>query len=284
MEEAAGIDLIAAHWLLAGQRPSLGPDPCPLPLSERARLAVQAGYAGIGLLAAELEAEVGRHGAYGVRAMLKDAGIRHVELEALSDWWRDDDQWRRNLDDILVFGADIGARLIKVTGNFSADPCPLDVMRRRFSTVAEIARQGGVPVALEIIAFSNIADVEAALMVVGDELGHGAGLMLDSWHVARRGLPLGSISALPAGAILGVEISDIGPAIIGDLFTDTLDHRRIPGEGVYPLAGFLGAVADAGYSGPIGLEILSASLRSESLPVALSRCAQAARKILAERH
>ncbi|WP_327753814.1 sugar phosphate isomerase/epimerase (plasmid) [Sphingobium sp. SJ10-10] len=284
MEKTAGVDLIAAHWLLAGQRPSANPHPCPMPLRDRALLAAEAGYAGIGLLASELEAEVARHGTSGVRALLEDAGIRHVELEALTDWWRDENIWRGNLERMIAFGGAIGARLIKATGDFSADPCALAAMSDAFALVAEIARQGGMPVALEVIAFSNIADIAAAHMVLGDQLGKGAGLMLDSWHVARCGLSLDSISALPQGVIIGVEISDIGPAIVGDMFTDTLDHRRVPGEGVYPLSPFLDAVAQTGYSGPVGLEVLSASLRSEGVPTALVRCAEAARKILAECH
>ncbi len=282
MDKATGMDLIAAHWLLAGQRPSIDPAPCPLPLGERARMAGQTGYAGIGLLATELEREVARHGIHGVAAMLEDAGIRHVELEALTDWWRDDDAWRRSLDQMIQWGSAIGARLIKATGDFSANPCALDDMRDAFALVAGSARQGGVPIALEIIAFSNIANVADACMVLGDRVGKGAGLMLDSWHVARGCLALDSISSLPHGAIMGVEISDVGPVIMGDLLSDTLDHRLVPGEGEVPLAGFLAAVAEAGYSGPIGLEVLSAALRRETMPTALVRCAQAARKILSK--
>lgn len=284
MDKAGGTDLIAAHWLLAGQRPCADPAPCPIPLRERARLAAEAGYTGIGLLAMELEYEVARHGTHGVAAMLEDAGIRHVELEALSDWWRNDDVWRRSLDRMICLGSAIGARLIKATGDFSPDPPLLIDMREAFSRVAQIAVQGDVPVALEIIAFSNIADVADALEVLGDQAGKGVGLMLDNWHVERGHVAFDEIAALRENVILGVEISDVGSVVIGNLFDDTLDHRRIPGEGRFSFARFFEAVAHAGYRGPIGLEVLSAALRRDKLGEALDRCAQSARKILSERH
>ncbi|WP_336971986.1 hypothetical protein [Sphingobium aromaticiconvertens] len=91
-------DLLAAHWLLAGQRPQAGAVSCPVPLAERMRQAAAAGFTGIGLSEVELVHHVTLHGATNVRAMLDDHGLRHVELEALTDWWLDEDAWLASLD------------------------------------------------------------------------------------------------------------------------------------------------------------------------------------------
>lgn len=284
MGEAKRAELIAAHWLLAGQRPSADPVPCPADLRTRAAQAAAAGYDGIGLLDAELAHEVARHDAGGVRAIIQDAGLRHVELEALTGWWRDSDNWRRAFDRMATAAQAIGARIIKATGDFSAEPLPVEAMTHAFDRLGHMAREAGIPVALEIIAFSNIADVPTALEVLGGHAGKGAGLMLDSWHFARRDLPLDTIAQLPAAVILGVEISDVGPTIVSDIFTDTLDHRRVPGEGVYPVDAFLRAVAATGYAGPVGLEVLNAGLRADGVPDALRSCAEGAWAIMDTAH
>ncbi|MGK2908226.1 MAG: sugar phosphate isomerase/epimerase family protein [Sphingobium sp.] len=277
-------DLLAAHWMLAGQRPQAGAVSCPIPLEERVRVAAAAGFSGIGLNEADLAHNVALHGATGIRAMLDDHCIRHVEVEALTNWWLDDDAWRRSLEVMLDLGGRIGARIVKATGDFSAAPVSAMTMADRFSAVAEQARAAGIPVALEIIAFSNIADIESGLAVLGQNGGRGAGLMLDCWHFARHDVSVGSIASIPSGWIAGVEISDIGAAIIRDMFTDTVDHRRLPGAGVYDIGAFLDAVAQAGYSGPMGLEILSAALRAMPLADALAVAAQSVETLIRSDH
>ncbi|WP_062121361.1 MULTISPECIES: sugar phosphate isomerase/epimerase family protein [Sphingobium] len=280
----AAPDLLAAHWLLAGQRPTADPLPCPIPLTDRVRAAQRAGFAGIGLIEPELVDAVAIHGVAGMRSLLADHGMRHLEIEALTGWWGDDDDWRRSLDTMLDLGGQLGARILKVTGDFAAEPASTARMTDRFAAVVERARGSGVVLALEIIAFSNIADVPSALAVLGDSRDEEAGLMLDSWHFARRSLPLQSLAGLPRSRIAGVEISDVTPGTPDDLFTDTVDHRHVPGEGAYDLPAFLQAVAQTGYDGPVGLEVLSAPLRNGSLDDALQRCAHGARAIMARGH
>lgn len=273
-------DLLAAHWLVAGQRPAMRPAPCDQTLRQRAAMAVAAGYNGIGIHTDELRRELARHGASTLRAMLADEGIVHVELEVLADWWLPERDSRRELAGMQEAGSAIGARMIKATGDFSDDPVSLDRMAEAFAPVAAMAGEGGVPLALEIIAFSNILTIPDALHVIGDNIGRGAGLMLDSWHFARREVAVEPLLCLPKGAILGVELADIGASIIDDIFTDTLDHRHVPGEGAFDFAPFIAAVRQAGYDGPIGLEVLSSSLRQLPVERALLRCAAAAGKIL----
>lgn len=281
MEEVAPRpDLLASHWLVAGLRPTADPVFSDVPLADRLRWVAEAGYAGLGFSLPQLRHDIASHGIAGLRALLADHGLRHIELEVLIGWWSEDDAWRRDLDAFLDFGGQIGAAHLKAAGDFSAVPASLPLMEERFDRLARITHGSGIAIALEIVSFSNIADLPTALRVLGEHKGAGAGLMLDSWHFARRHLPLDGVAALAAGSIIGVEISDVGERMVGSMFEDTLDHRRLPGAGVYAVDAFLAAVRQAGYRGPIGLEVLSAGLRALPVPDALAQCALAARQTI----
>jgi sugar phosphate isomerase/epimerase len=71
--------------------------------------------------------------------------------------------------------------------------------------------------------------------------------------------------------IYWVEIDDADAEIVDDLWTDTIHHRRLPGEGVLDIQGFLSRVLQAGYRGPFGVEIISRSHRILPLEAA-ARC------------
>lgn len=95
--------------------------------------------------------------------------------------------------------------------------------------------------------------------------------MLDTWHVARMRTSLDEIAQLPRGAIAGAELDDGTAEPVGDPFSDTLDRRRLCGEGEFDLRGFIAAVRAAGYDGPWGVEIISEEQRSRSLEEAANR-------------
>ena len=50
-----------------------------------------------------------------------------------------------------------------------------------------------------------------------------------------------------------------------DPFDEVVNHRELPGEGDFPIRGYVAACRDAGYEGPWGVEVLSQKLRS--LPI-----------------
>src|SRR3954464_9334549 len=86
----AADDLLATCWTTAG-----GPAPSredwrsPVPLRERIEAAAAAGDTGFGVVAGDLAVAEREHGLPGIRAMLSDNGIAHLELEGLPDWWSD---------------------------------------------------------------------------------------------------------------------------------------------------------------------------------------------------
>ena len=79
--------LLAAYWTLAGDVYPGGPtEISPFPLADRAAAAAHAGYVGMGLVHEDLVANRTRIGYAGIRRILADHGIEHVEVEFLSDW------------------------------------------------------------------------------------------------------------------------------------------------------------------------------------------------------
>ena len=77
-------ELLATCWTSAGDAASDRPDlRSPLPLRERIEAASAAGFRGFGLLSDDLPAAVAEYGLTGIRAMLADNGMVHLELEGI---------------------------------------------------------------------------------------------------------------------------------------------------------------------------------------------------------
>ena len=50
-----------------------------------------------------------------------------------------------------------------------------------------------------------------------------------------------------------------------DLIDETVNHRRLPGDGEFPIRAYVAACREVGYDGPWGVEVLSEELRN--LPI-----------------
>jgi sugar phosphate isomerase/epimerase len=110
---------------------------------------------------------------------------------------------------------------------------------------------------LEFMPFSNIPTLAAAREAIVEVGRDNVGLLLDVWHVARSGEEYAELATLPPYIVNYVEIDDAVKTVNGSLFEDTIYHRLLPGEGDLNVATFLQTVRDIGYSGPIGVEVIS---------------------------
>jgi sugar phosphate isomerase/epimerase len=68
-----------------------------------------------------------------------------------------------------------------------------------------------------------------------------------------------------------VELDDADDQVIGTLLQDTIDRRRLCGEGDQDVTGFIRAVLATGFDGPWGVEILSNEYRKLDLQSQVSR-------------
>jgi len=262
------VPLLASCWTTAGNAgPTRGDETSPWPLVRRVEAAAEAGWTGFGLVHADLVVAREELGLDGLRDLLLSNGIDYLELEMLNDWFATgerraaSDRVRR---DLLEAAGELGARHIKIGTDIDARWSE-ERLVSEFRELCEQAAGKGTRIALEPMPFAQVRDIDAGVRLV-DAAGHDAGgLMIDAWHVARAGTPLERVSQLDARYIVAVEIDDAHAEFTGDLFLDTLDNRRLPGEGDLDLVGFVRAIAATGYSGPWGVEILSAGHRARTL-------------------
>jgi sugar phosphate isomerase/epimerase len=266
------IELLAAYWTLAGDVwPGAPTEISPFPLERRAAAAAAAGWTGMGFVHEDLAATVARIGYGGVRRVLADHGIRHVEVEFLSDWDAEPGTAARRASDrmradLLEAAGELGTRNVKASPHLFGEPPP-DVARMRdaFAALCADVRPTGANVIMEIMPFTDVRTIDDGLAIVGD--APNGGLLLDIWHVERGGIDLADVARIPAGRLLGVELDDAGPPD-GDLFDDTRFRRVLPGAGEFDIGGFLRSAHTAGLATPYyGVEIIGEAYRRQPLDV-----------------
>ncbi len=260
------IELIASYWTVAGDVYPMGPNEIsPFPFVKRVEVAARAGYRGLGLLHADLMAVANRLGLSEMRRILEANGMQHIELEFLSDWYAQglarakSDAVRR---DLLEAAEALSARCIKIApgiGETSLDNLALQMPRmiESFAALAREAASYGTSIALEIMPFSNIRTVSAALELVSTDPQPNGGLYLDIWHIARGGIDYAEVARIPQHWIKAVELDDADTDVVGTLWDDTRFHRRLCGKGALDIPAFLKAIDETGYRGPYAVEIIS---------------------------
>ncbi|HWO45106.1 MAG TPA: sugar phosphate isomerase/epimerase family protein [Methylomirabilota bacterium] len=269
MNDWPKVDLLASAWTTAGNaKPMTENEESPFDLRSRIEAAAGAGYRGFGIVHADLAAARRQMGLRALRAMLEDSGIVHTEVEMLGDWFATGERRRRSdaiRRDLLEAAQVLGARHIKVGGEIHGYPWPLEKMASDFHDLCRDAANVGSRIAFEIMPFGTIADLTSGVLLV-ETAGHSAGgLMLDLWHVARGNIDLADVTALPLRYVFAVELDDADRSVVGTMLEDTLDRRRLCGEGALDVPSFIRSIRAAGFDGPWGVEILSDEHRQRSL-------------------
>ncbi|MGG5258959.1 sugar phosphate isomerase/epimerase family protein [Phycicoccus avicenniae] len=277
-------ELLATCWTSAGDSAPLRNELSPLPLEERVRAIAAGGWQGIGLNATDLRAARDHIGWSGLRDLVDAAGLRHTEVELVSDWWTtgapkvESDATRDLLLDAAVA---LGARHVKAGCPFGADPSTWPTLVAPLRELVGVAGERGVRVALEPLPFSSVASVPLGARLVAEVDHPGLGLLVDAWHVFRAGTGLEELrDALPPGSVFGVELDDADPEVVGTLFEDTVERRRYPGEGCFDLEGLVRVVAGTGFTGPWGVEVISAEHRALPVEEGLRRAHESASALL----
>jgi sugar phosphate isomerase/epimerase len=280
MNASADVELLAAYWTLAGDRRPFSPEGIisPFPFRDRVEVAAKVGWKGVGLLLADIQATTASVGLGEMRRILEANGIRHVELELLIDWHLDGERRARsdkNRRAILEYAEALGARTVKVAGGRGKDPTNPrpeelvpDVARLTdaFARLCRDAADHGTSIVLELTPFSNVSTIEVARQIVEEADQPNGGLLLDIWHIARGGNSYGDIKTIPSRFIGSIELDDADAHLGGrSLWDDTVNHRKLPGGGALDVPAFISAVRAAGYQGPWGVEILSATHRKLTL-------------------
>lgn len=272
IETIGQVELLASFWTIAGPIGPLQerPEVSPWPLRERVEVAREAGFTGIGLLHEDLLRYERQIGLGGIRDLLGELGVRHLELEMIFDFAANGERRQRAervKADLLRAAAVLEPRHIKVGSGLEQPWLPRREFARGFGRLCDEAAAAGTKVALEPMPFAEFPTPLAALAAVELADRPNGGLMLDVWHVARSRPQPGfdDLRELPGELIFGVELSDAPAAAAEPLIAETLDRRLLCGDGDLDIAGFAEAVRAAGFGGPFGVEILSAEHRGHGL-------------------
>ncbi|EWT01637.1 sugar phosphate isomerase [Intrasporangium oryzae NRRL B-24470] len=277
-------ELLATCWTTAGDAASDRPDlRSPLTLRDRIEAASRAGFRGFGLLSDDLPAAVAAYGLAGIRTMLSDNGMVHLELEGIPYWW-DAGAHRQESDrvrhDLLAAAEALGARHIKVTPDGDDGPWDPGLWAARFAELAAQAEGVGTRLGIEFFPWSNIKTLHDGLRLVEDAGHESGGVVIDTWHIARGHTPPSDLATVPLHRIVGVELNDADEQVMGTLFEDTVHRRRYCGEGTFDLTAMITALRTAGWNGPWGVEILSDEHRSQPLDESLHRATVTAWSVL----
>ncbi|GAB7192049.1 sugar phosphate isomerase/epimerase [Kineococcus sp. NUM-3379] len=239
---------------------------------ERCAAAEAAGVGGLGLWHADLEHQLGLRGAEEMRRIADDHGVHEVELEFLTDWFCEPGTPERAAADarrdlLLDAAAGLRPRHVKV-GNLSGTACPPERLAEELAALCgRAAERSGTVVAYEVTVFDPVVRSPAAAVDLVRACGAaGAGVVLDTWHLARLGVPPAAVRALPPGCVAHVELAD-GAAAPQEAhpLLDTFLHRRMPGRGELDVRGYAEAALSLGYDGPWGVEVASEEVRAMPL-------------------
>ncbi len=262
----------------------------PYPIAERARLLSETGFSAIGFINQDIEhilqyditgPESRRAKLEQLNSVLQQNGIDFVELEFLTEFVLPEDDPRRQAEretrDLLLEAAEVlGANHLKI-GNINAYPVPISDQRTRFTQISDEFAEVGTEVGLEFFPISpNVRTIEDALEVTGGT--DNGGLYLDLWHNTKLDLDFENIASLSEGDIVAVEFEDGYVDTQLSFLEETINLRKLPGEGEFDISGWIEALNSAGFEGPYGLEILSEEYRrfepEEAYPRAFNAGAQ----------
>jgi sugar phosphate isomerase/epimerase len=257
------VELLASYWTISCGIPHTDREYSPFDFRERVESAARAGFKGFGIWHADLEHVLKTRSFREMKQILDDNGIKHLELEFLTDWFLEGERkkqsevrWKLLLD----AGEALQVHHIKV-GDFFQEKASMPRLIEAFAGLCAEAAERGTKVGFELMPFAMIRTLEDSLKLVEGAGKANGGICLDTWHIVKLNIPFDRLRAIPLQYITSVELNDGTFECSWSLHEDTVNHRRLCGDGEFDVRGFVQAVQDAGYDGPWGIEVLSEELR-----------------------
>ncbi|AEI80773.1 4-hydroxyphenylpyruvate dioxygenase [Cupriavidus necator N-1] len=202
-----------------------------------------------------------------VRRMAADLGLQILLYQPLRDFEAmPDDLFVRNMAraerkfDVME---QLGAEMVLVCSNVQEvaidDPTRAAADLRR---MAEAAAQRGLRVGYEALAWGRHTRLWRQAWDIVQRADHPAlGLVLDSFHTLSLGDSLQGLDVVPADKIFFVQLAD-APRLSMDVLSWSRHYRNFPGQGDLPVTDFARAVLQAGYNGPLSLEVFNDDFRA----------------------
>ena len=266
------VELLALYWTVSGPADvHVGREWSLFEWQDRCANAAKFGFKGLGLWHADIEHQLETRTLKEMKQIFDDAGLQYLQVEFLADFFvapgdplREDSDKRRKL--LFDTAATFDAHHIKV-GNIPGTPCELDRLTESFAELCQdAANHTNAPIAYEFMPFDvNVNTLDTALELATDAAQPNGGLAIDTWHMAKLGIPPDDLKRVPPQYLTWVELSDGQFENMEDPIDEVVNHRHLPGEGEFDIPGYVEACREIGYPGPWGVEVLSEALRA--LPI-----------------
>jgi sugar phosphate isomerase/epimerase len=271
-------DIVGLYWTTSGPVVvHYGREWSLFSWQDRCAEAAKVGLSGLGIWHADLEHQLESSSLGEIKQIFDANGLRHLELEFLMDWFLDPDDERRQASDqnrrfLFEAAAALDAHHIKV-GNIPGVPCELPQLTERFAELcADAAQHTDAKIVYEFMPFdANVQTVDAALAIVEGAAARNGGVAIDTWHMSKLGIAADELKRIPLEYLSWIELSDGQIASHEDAIDETINHRRLPGEGEFDIPAYIRACTERGYAGPWGVEVLSEELRNSPIDVIFRR-------------
>ncbi|MCL6626136.1 sugar phosphate isomerase/epimerase family protein [Alicyclobacillus shizuokensis] len=232
-------------------------------------LAAAYGFTSIDAGGEELIGLVERHGQAGALALLREHGVSIGSMGLVVEWRRTEAEFRAGLPLLAQHAAAASALGCTRSCTYilpSTDENPahfLAIATRRLRTCAEILGAYGMRLGLEFVGPHHLRevgrhpfiwDLQSTLDWIAAIGKDNVGLLLDAFHWYTTGATVDDIRNLHNQQIVHVHINDAKDVPVSQVRDN---DRLFPGEGVINLVGFLQALADIGYDGPVAQEVLT---------------------------
>jgi 4-hydroxyphenylpyruvate dioxygenase len=167
--------------------------------------------------------------------------------------------------------AELGTTTLLACSNATSDAVDdLDLTAEQLHRVGEVAAEAGVTVAFEALAWGrHVHRVGRAWEAVVRADHPAITLAVDTFHLLARGDDGTALDGIPGERIGFLQVAD-APWLDMDLLEWSRHHRCFPGQGTLDVTGVVAATLEAGYRGPLSLEVFSDVVR-ETDPVVTAR-------------
>lgn len=275
--------------------PRLGPGDlvlCPgtlphAPFRVRAAAAAAGGFSGIGLwLPQRRRAHAEGLSDADLRAILADHALVVTDVEAITDFGpcfrggadaaREPTSLERLAYEVATA---VGATTVTVVEGPGA-PIPVGPASEAFALLCDRAAAHGLEVAIEFWAHSAV-DARRAAAIISTAGRRNGGLLLDTWHAHHEPYAGEVLRSAPSGCVKSVQVADVGGEVFADYVAATMHARRLPGEGVADLVGWIRLLDAIGTRAPCGVEVLSDALHALPPAETARRAGNAMRALLA---
>lgn len=236
-------------------------------LDDKLVAAAHAGFDGIELFEPDLVASTSSPAE--IRKRCEELGLAIVLYQPFRDLDSTDrEQFERNLvrlDRKFDVMAELGVDLILVCSNASGDAvADMDELATQLRAAGELAERRGMRIAYEALAWGRTVDLWQQSWNAVRRADHPAvGLCLDSFHILSRSSTMSELADVPGDKIFFLQLAD-APHKDMDVLQWSRHYRLFPGEGAFDLVAFTAAVLEAGYRGPLSLEVFNDVFRQSS--------------------